>query len=424
MSKQSLLLFFTVLILDILKVRAGIFNDENFKMSNDKICILAIGNSFSEDAIEQNLYELCQAEGIDIIIGNMAIGDCSLQTHNENLENNKYVYSYRKITNGLKKKENNQSLADIISDEDWDFITFQQVSGLSGLYQTYEPYLSNLIKWAKENSNAEILFHQTWSYQSSSKYAPFSYYEYDQMVMYDAIMESTKKVLYEHPEIKNIIPSGTAIQNARSTSIGDNLNRDGYHLELTYGRYTAACTWFEIVTGMDVTQNDYFPDTIDLNTKMIVQHCAHEAILNPFNITYFNPTEQIILNVISANLNIGETILIEATVIPEDTSDKTITWNSSDPNVASVSKEGLVSAISPGEALITATCGEVSAECAITVLEDSGIESLLANPENKITVYSTEGILIKKDCKVEDLKTLNKGIYIIVSGKDRYKISL
>ena len=35
------------------------------------------------------------------------------------------------------------------------------------------------------------------------------------------------------------------IQNGRSTALGDTFNRDGYHLELTYGRYTAACTWFE-----------------------------------------------------------------------------------------------------------------------------------------------------------------------------------
>ena len=55
---------------------------------------------------------------------------------------------------------------------------------------------------------------------------------------------------------------------------------------------------------------------------------------------------------------------------------------------------------------------------------DAGIESLLANPENEISVYSTHGILIKKDCKVKDLKSLAKGIYIIVSGKEHYKISI
>ena len=134
--------------------------------------------------------------------------------------------------------------------------------------------------------------------------------------------------------------------------------------------------------------------------------------------------EQIVLNKESAELNIGETLQLEATVLPEDTTDKSLTWNSSDPYVATVSEEGLVSAISAGTVIITVSCGEVSAECAITVLEDAGVESLFGNPETKISIYTTEGILVKKDCKVEDLKTLNKRIYIIVSGKKRYKISI
>ena len=40
--------------------------------------ILAIGNSFSQDAVEQYLHELAEAEGISTIIGNMFIGGCCL----------------------------------------------------------------------------------------------------------------------------------------------------------------------------------------------------------------------------------------------------------------------------------------------------------------------------------------------------------
>lgn len=58
------------------------------------------------------------------------------------------------------------------------------------------------------------------------------------------------------------------------------------------------------------------------------------------------------------------------------------------------------------------------------VNSDAGIEGLYPNPDARISIYSTMGMLVKKDCKVEDLKNLNKGIYIIVSGKDRYKISI
>lgn len=47
--------------------------------NNDTIKVLAIGNSFSQDAVEQYLHELGEAEGITMIIGNMFIGGCSLE---------------------------------------------------------------------------------------------------------------------------------------------------------------------------------------------------------------------------------------------------------------------------------------------------------------------------------------------------------
>ena len=61
------------------------------------IKILAIGNSFSQDAVEQYLYELADSEGIPVIIGNMYIGGCSLERHVKNTRSNDSVYAYRKI---------------------------------------------------------------------------------------------------------------------------------------------------------------------------------------------------------------------------------------------------------------------------------------------------------------------------------------
>ena len=49
----------------------------------DVVKILAIGNSFSADAVEQELYGLFAAEGKKVIIGNLYIGGCPLATHAE-----------------------------------------------------------------------------------------------------------------------------------------------------------------------------------------------------------------------------------------------------------------------------------------------------------------------------------------------------
>lgn len=73
--------------------------------------ILAIGNSFSQDAVEQYLHELAEAEGISTIIGNMFIGGCSLERHVKNARENAPAYAYRKIgTDGKKREKGKMSL--------------------------------------------------------------------------------------------------------------------------------------------------------------------------------------------------------------------------------------------------------------------------------------------------------------------------
>ena len=68
----------------------------------------------------------------------------------------------------------------------------------------------------------------------------------------------------------------------------------------------------------------------------------------------------------SATLGVGETLTLTATVLPDNATDKTVSWTSSDPGVATVSN-GKVTAVAIGAATITASCGSAKAECAITV---------------------------------------------------------
>lgn len=51
----------------------------------DTLKVLAIGNSFSEDAVEEHLSDLARAEGLTVVIGNMYIGGCSIERHVRNL---------------------------------------------------------------------------------------------------------------------------------------------------------------------------------------------------------------------------------------------------------------------------------------------------------------------------------------------------
>ncbi|MBQ1952605.1 MAG: DUF4886 domain-containing protein, partial [Alistipes sp.] len=72
--------------------------------AQEPVRILAVGNSFAQDAVEQNLHELAAAEGIQTIIGNMYIGGCSLERHLNNARENRADYAYRKIgLDGVKR---------------------------------------------------------------------------------------------------------------------------------------------------------------------------------------------------------------------------------------------------------------------------------------------------------------------------------
>lgn len=75
------------------------------------------------------------------------------------------------------------------------------------------------------------------------------------------------------------------------------------------------------------------------------------------------------LNVSEMTLFIGQTDKLTATVSPKNVTDKTIIWTSDNESVATVSPDGTVTAVSAGLANISASCGEVSATCKVTVIE-------------------------------------------------------
>ena len=75
----------------------------------------------------------------------------------------------------------------------------------------------------------------------------------------------------------------------------------------------------------------------------------------------------ITLNRTSASLKAGETVTLTATVKPDDATDKTVTWSSSDATVATVSN-GVVSAKKVGTATITAKAGDKTATCTVMVV--------------------------------------------------------
>ena len=254
--------------------------------AGEPVKILAIGNSFSEDAVEEHLSDLARAEGLDVIICNMYIGGCSIERHVKNLCGDIPDYRYRKIdVEGKMTEVRGYTLEKVLAEEDWDYVSVQQSSPLSGQPESYA-LLPELVEFIRERvpEDAVVMFHQTWAYSKDSKHKAYVNSDKDQMKMFNAIVGT---VAQEVPKvgISLVIPSGVAIQNARTSVLGDDLTRDGYHLAMPKGRYVAACTWLEAVLGVNPVGNDYCPEGMTPQECKAAQKAAHKAVRKPFKIS-------------------------------------------------------------------------------------------------------------------------------------------
>lgn len=79
------------------------------------------------------------------------------------------------------------------------------------------------------------------------------------------------------------------------------------------------------------------------------------------------PVSGIAVNPTAAEMTVGDELTLEATVSPENATEKEVIWTSSDTNIATVDENGKVTSVSVGEATITASCGAYSATCKVTV---------------------------------------------------------
>ena len=234
----------------------------------DTLRILAIGNSFSDDAT-QYLPDFLEAAGIhNVILGRLYIGGCTLERHCKEFETNGHEYVYLKSTKNkweTIKKYKQGSFMDGVGDEPWDIITMQQGSPKSGRWDSYDPWLGKLIEIVRANCSnpkAAIVWHQTWAYASTYTNRNLANYAYDQQYMFDSIQICVDKARKQF-NIPVVIPSGPAVQLMRGTSLKTEkeLTRDGFHMDYKYGRYLTACVWFETlikpVLGVSVKGNSF-----------------------------------------------------------------------------------------------------------------------------------------------------------------------
>lgn len=249
--------------------------------------ILAIGNSFSTDAM-QYLWQICRDGGVeDITLGNLYYGGCSIDQHLSFAKTDSASYKYYKNTDGEWKKTENYKMSSALADEEWDIITFQQTSKTCGLASSYKNLKSLVDHVEKAAPNARFMFHMTWAYQQDSTHASFPNYDKSQQKMYDMTIDCTRDCILTETRFETVIPCMTSIQNARTSFLGDTLTRDGYHLDYNIGRYIAGLTWYAVLTGGDVDAITYnpAPDAISEDMLAVAREAVKNALATPLAVT-------------------------------------------------------------------------------------------------------------------------------------------
>ncbi len=183
-----------------------------------------------------------------------------------------------------------KTLLEGLTNEKWDYISMQQLSPNSGIASTYGNTLTQLVAFVKENMtnpDAKLVWHMTWAYQSDSTHSAFVNYNKDQMTMYNAIVDAVRSCVLTVPDFTAVIPSGTAIQNARTSFAGDRLTRDGYHLNYNLGRYIAGLTWYAAITGAPLEGATYNPAPSEITDDVMAmaKEAVKNAIIKPFEVT-------------------------------------------------------------------------------------------------------------------------------------------
>lgn len=278
--------------------------DKNTQLAGlSQLRVLAIGNSYTQDNTFY-IKTILEAAGVpeDNYCVYVAIAAGASLAYWEQRYQLDAIDSLWRVGGALNIPVAKGTLHDLLHQE-WDVIIMQQYSGDAPDYNTYQPYLTTLATAARQLcTNKDMLL--AWNLVHSYA-AGFSKKSNDSELRWLRNALAASEVM-ERDGFDILIPSGTAIQNARNTTLNTSheLTRDGTHLAYGVGCYIAACTWVETlfspVFSLDIVGNNStieqqpqekptFPDgwkPVTEQSRELCQRCASYACLNPYGLTF------------------------------------------------------------------------------------------------------------------------------------------
>lgn len=299
---------------NIRNTESSVVHDDSGSLTESKtLKLLAITSSFGLNTT-QMLYDVAVAEGYvpdNVTVARLYTTGCTLEKHLRHAPD-KPVYQYSKVSaeyDGkltVLKPEGEATLLDGLLDEQWDIIFMQQGAAQAPQLNTYKDYidqLRNIINpyVAEHCPSAKFIWNMLWGYQADSTKSVFvNTFNSNQMYMYESNVDAVQKHIIPRTDYDRIIPTGTVIQNARTSFFGDNLSRDTYHLN-NLGGALAAYGLFATITGQKLTGINLDIVTASANNgiggaakittaltdaqKQVIIESVNNALKDPFHVT-------------------------------------------------------------------------------------------------------------------------------------------
>ncbi len=252
--------------------------------------VLCIGNSFSEDT-SGHAAKIAKSLGRrPLMIANLYIAGCPIDQHLENLRTDCDDYRYDYHDGTRWQSIPHSSIKQAILRDTWDWISIQHGSGNGVRYTDPSAYrqLSTLADEVRAlaGESVKIAFNMAWVGEHDYDHHEIQFYGGNTGHMYRELCKVMQTVVVKNNSIDRVIPTGTAIQNARTTPLCKRLCRDGYHLSYDVGRYTAGLAFVCTLTGDAPSDVKWKPQGVEDRDRHFAVLAAKAALTYPFGISH------------------------------------------------------------------------------------------------------------------------------------------
>ena len=256
--------------------------------TSEELKILFVGNSFAVDTMEHTAH-IAHSLGVPKVkFGTLYVGGCSIEMHARHVAEDAAAYTYYVNEGSGWETFSEVKISDAVRSDNWDWIAIQHGTRGTSRYTSCECYekLASLVDALKDlaPSHTKIAFNLTWLGEPTYPHHEIISYGGNMALMRENLVKVTKEMVLGNPSIDLIVPTGTAIENARTSRLGP-LTRDGFHLSKDQGRFIAGLTFISTVTGIDAKGITWAPDGVDAYAMRVAVESVKNAQISPFQIT-------------------------------------------------------------------------------------------------------------------------------------------